>query len=135
MLLARLSKNVEDGLVSTPKGERFDPSVHMSKSEIETHLSLFDDGAVKIQSREEFNTGLQNYGGSVGQPKTGTYVLPKNVADKAISVADGEPRILEKLLGLDPGYLERNPILLDINKLAGLRVPSGNEAGAWQGMW
>lgn len=89
---ARLSKKVEDGLVGTPKGERFDLSVYMSKSEIETHLSLFDDGAVKIQSKEEFNKGLQNYGGSVGNPKTGTYVLPKNVADKDISVADGDPR-------------------------------------------
>ncbi|WP_438757897.1 hypothetical protein [Enterococcus sp. AZ126] len=132
---ARLSKKVEDGLVSTPKGERFDPSIYMSKAEIEAHLSIFDDGVVKIQSIEEFNNGLRKFGGSIGHPKTGTYVLPKNVVDKAISVSNGDPKVLEKLLGLEPGYLGKNPVLLDINKVDGLRVPTGNEAGAWQGLW
>lgn len=41
----------------------------------------------------------------------------------------------KKLLGLDLGYLGGNPFLLDINKLDGLRVASGNEAGDWQRMW
>ncbi|MBP2966859.1 hypothetical protein, partial [Acinetobacter baumannii] len=102
---AKLSKKLEDGLVSTPKGERLDPSVYMSKSEIEAHLSVFEDGVVKIQSKEEFNKGLQKFGGSIGHPVSGTYVLPKNVVDGAISVSDGNPKILEKLLGLEPGYL------------------------------
>ncbi|MFS7422324.1 hypothetical protein AB6878_03685 [Carnobacterium maltaromaticum] len=132
---ARLSQKVEDGLVSTPKGERLDPSVYMSKNEIDTHLSLFDDGAVKIQNKESFENAVNKYGSSIGDPDTGTYVMPKSVVDKAISVSNGDPRVLEKLLGLDPGYLGDTPILLDINKVDGLRVPTGNESGAWQGLW
>ncbi len=38
-------------------------------------------------------------------------------------------------IGLDPDYLVDTPILLDINKVDGLRVPAGNESGAWQGLW
>lgn len=132
---ARLSRKVKDGLVSLPNGERLDPSVYMSKAEIETHLSLFDDGAVKIQSKESFDNAVQRYGSSIGDPNTGTYVLPKNIVDKAISVSDGNPRVLEKLLGLEPGYLGETPILLDINKIDGIRIPTGNESGAWQGLW
>lgn len=36
---------------------------------------------------------------------------------------------------LDPGYLGDTPILVDINKVDGLKVPTGNESGAWQGLW
>ncbi|SEO11364.1 hypothetical protein SAMN04488134_1041, partial [Amphibacillus marinus] len=132
---ARLAKKVEDGLVSLPNGERLSPSVYMSKAEIDVHLSLFDQGAVKIQSKEAYFNAVQRYGGSIGDPKTGTYVLPKNVVDKAILVSDGNPRILENLLGLETGYLGEKPVLLDFNKIDGLRVPTGNEAGAWQGYW
>ncbi|WP_257963782.1 hypothetical protein [Carnobacterium maltaromaticum] len=132
---ARLSQKVEDGLVSTPNGKRLDPSVYMSKAEIEAHLSLFDDGVVRVQSKENFDFAINNYGPDIGDPKTGTYVMPKSVANKAISVADGNPRILEELLGLEPMSLGENPVLLDIKKATNIRVPSGNESGAWQGYW
>ncbi|MBC1738631.1 hypothetical protein HB984_14420, partial [Listeria seeligeri] len=132
---ARLSKKVEDGLVSLPNGKRLDPSVYMSKEEIETHLSLFDDGVVRVQSKKDFDFAIKNYGPDIGDPKTGTYVMPKSVADKAIKVADGNPRILEELLGLKPMSLGENPVLLDIKKTTNMRVPSGNESGAWQGLW
>ncbi|EAD3240397.1 hypothetical protein EA840_14645, partial [Listeria monocytogenes] len=132
---AKLSQKVENGIVSIPNGKRPDPSVYMSKKEIDTHLSLFDDGAVKIQSKESFENAVQRYGSSIGDPDTGTYVLPKNVVDKAISVSDGNPRVLEQLLGLDSGYLGDTPVLLDINRVDGIRIPTGNESGAWQGLW
>lgn len=101
----------------------------MSKKEIDTHLSLFDSGVVKIQSKESSENAVKRYGSSIGDPDTGTYVLPKNVVDKAISVSDGNPRDLEQLLGLDSGYLGDTPILLDINKVDGIRIPTGNESG------
>lgn len=91
---------------------------------------MFEYGAVKIQSKESFENTVKRYGSSIGDPDAGTYVLPKNVVDKAISVSDGNPRVLEQLLGLDPGYLGDTPILLDINKVDGIRVPTGNESGA-----
>ncbi|MBC1639961.1 hypothetical protein HB936_14110, partial [Listeria welshimeri] len=125
---ARISKKIEDGLVSIPIGKRLDSSVYMSKAEIEAHLSLFDDGVVRVQSKENFDFAINTYGPNIGDPKTGTYVMPK-------SVADGDPRILEELLGLEPMSLGENPVLLDIQKTTNIRVPSGNESGAWQGLW
>lgn len=132
---ARLSQKVEDGLVSTPNGNRPPPELYMSKKEIETHLSMFDDGSVKIQSKEAYENTVKLYGSSIGDPKTGHYVLPKSIVDKAIEASNGDPKVLEKLLGLEPGYLGNNPVLLDINKVENIRVPSGNESGAWQGYW
>ena len=38
-------------------------------------------------------------------------------------------------MGLDLGYLDNNPILLDIHKPSTIRMPSGNEAGAWSEYW
>jgi hypothetical protein len=38
-------------------------------------------------------------------------------------------------ISLDSGYLGDTHILVDINKVDGLKVPTGNESGAWQGLW
>ncbi len=91
-------------------------------------ITLFEDGAVKIQSKENFDFSVKMYGPNIGYPKTGTYVMLK-------SVADGNPRILEKLLGLEPMSLGEKTILLDIKNTSNIRVPSRFEAGAWQGFW
>nr|WP_228464735.1 hypothetical protein [Listeria seeligeri] len=99
-----------------------------------TQTYTTSDGTSQVIESVKENA-VQRYGSSIGDPDTGTYVLPKNVVDKAISVSDGNPRVLEKLLGLEPGYLGDTPILLDINKMDGIRIPTGNESGAWQGFW
>lgn len=44
--------------------------------------------------------------------------------------ADGDPRVLEKLLGLDEGNLGDSPIMIEPNEVENLRIPSGNEGGA-----
>ncbi|WP_419958000.1 ribonuclease YeeF family protein [Psychrobacillus psychrotolerans] len=132
---AKITKKIEDGIVSIPKGKRPNTELYLTKSEIEAHLSLFDDGVVKIQSKESFDNAVKLYGSNIGDPKTGTYVLPQNIVGKAISASEGNPRVLEKLLGLEPGYLGDTPVLLEITNAKNIRVPSGNEAGAWQGYW
>ena len=67
--------------------------------------------------------------GAVG-PLDGTFVMPASVADDLIKQANGDIRILEQLLGLDSGTLGKNPVRIDINHPTGLRMPTGNEAGA-----
>ncbi|KGL44145.1 hypothetical protein [Listeria newyorkensis] len=129
------SSKIEDGVISTPKGERPSPGRYMTDVEIKKHLALFDDGAVKIQSKEAFESSQKYYGSDIGDPLTGTYVLPKNTVSAAINASGGNPRVLEKLLGLEPGYLGDSPILLNIEKVNNIRIPSGNESGAWQGYW
>ena len=129
-----LSQNVVDGLISTPNGKR--PSVERvySQEEIATHLAMFEDGIVKVQSYEGYQMSAKMYGGTVGAEQ-GHYVMPKWVYKKAVQASNGNPRILEELLGLDEGYLGNNPVVIDINHYEGLRMPSGNEPGAFQGLW
>lgn len=55
--------------------------------------------------------------------------------DKAVEASNGNPRVLEELLGLEKGYLGEKPIMLNISEFENIRVPSGNESGAWQGFW
>ena len=97
-------------MISIPKGQKPDPSVYMSSLEINRHPAFFKEGVVQIQSRESFEKALQHYGGNIGHPETGTFVLPKSMVDKAIKASNDNPRILEELLGLEPGYLGDNPI-------------------------
>lgn len=61
--------------------------------------------------------------------------MPKSVADDVIKKANGDVRKLEELLGLNPGDLGDNPIRLDVPDTKNIRVPSGNEDGAWDGYW
>ena len=62
-------------------------------------------------------------------------MLPKSYVAQAITDSGGDVRKLEQLLGLDKGYFGDNPVLVEVAKPPGLRMPSGNEAGAnlrWQ---
>lgn len=43
--------------------------------------------------------------------------------------ADGNPRVLEKLLGLDEGSLGEHHIMIEPREVSNLRIPSGNEDG------
>jgi len=97
------------------------PSEYLDANYISTHLSKFDGGVTKITS--------YNPTGSVGPPG-GTFVLPKSQADLLIQQAGGDVNKLEDLLGLKRGDLGTNPFRIDINNPSGLRMPSGNEAGA-----
>lgn len=65
----------------------------------------------------------------------GAFIFPKDVAEAMIKEADGNPRVLEELLGLDRGYLGDSPLTINVKNPKNLRMPSGNEPGAWQGLW
>ena len=129
-----LSKKVEDGLISTPNGDRPLPKRYLSKKEIDEHLKLFEDGVVKIMSEKNYFYIKENRGGYIG-PESGQYVMPKFVYEKAVKASNGNPRILEELLGFDKGYLGENPISIEAKRLEYLKFPSGNENGAYQGLW
>ena len=131
---ADMSRKIVDGLISTEKGQRLDPSRYLSHQEIETHLNMFKDGVVKVISKEGFNKSVMEFGGNIG-PEKGHYVMPKFIYDKAVLASDGNPRVLEELLGLDRGYLGDSPLTINVKHPKNLRMPSGNEPGAWQGLW
>lgn len=110
-----------------PNGMRPNPSLYLSESYIETHLAQFENGVSKIAASAPTRS-------HVGPP-SGTYVIPKHVADDLIHKSGGSVAALERHLGLPPGSLGKLPVRIDIPSPKGLRMPSGNEAGAnphWQ---
>jgi len=120
-----LTEDFVDQMVSTPKGERPDPSTYMSQTEIDAHLTQFEGGVTKIKASAP--SGIEG-------PPGGTFVMPKAEADRLIAEAGGDVRQLEKLLGLKSGDLGASPVRVDIDNPSGLRMPSGNEIGA-NSMW
>jgi len=131
---AKLSAEDSASILELKNGERPKPEEIYSKSDIETHLSLFDGGVVKVMSKESFNDANKRFGGSIGHPN-GQYVLPKSVYEQALKASNGDPRVLEELLALESGYLGDSPVLIDIKNYQNIRIPSGNEPGAWDGLW
>ena len=115
-----------DDILNTLKGERPGPSTYLSKDYINRHLSYFKDGVTKIKSKAP--TDIEGVG-------LGTFVMPKTVADEVIRQAGGDVAILEKLLALNPGDLGTDPVRVDIKYPHNIRIPSGNEVGAWPGYW
>jgi hypothetical protein len=105
----------------TPKGQRPPPPTYIAPDVIKAHLTRFESGAVKVMP--------QAPQGVIGPPQ-GTFVLPKSYVAQAITDSGGDVRKLEQLLGVDKGYLGDNPVLVEVAKPTGLRMPSGNEPGA-----
>jgi Na+-transporting methylmalonyl-CoA/oxaloacetate decarboxylase gamma subunit len=113
-----------------PKGRRPNPTTYIPKEVIKATLSKFDKGATKIMTKKNF----KKYGPA---QKDGTsFVLPKEEADALL--ASGDKRAIEKALGLPKNFLDHDELVrVDFPepKELGLRIPSGNEAGAndlWQ---
>lgn len=50
---------------------------------------------------------------------------------KALKEADGDVSKLEKIFGMDEGDWGKNPVIVRIDDPQNLRIPDGNEMGAW----
>ena len=124
---APLTRAQADEITALPKGSRPDPSEYLSPQYIGEHLALFEDGATRFQLR----SGLDKYG--PGQVDGTSFVMPRAQADELLASAGGDPRALERALGLPEGQLDGNTLMrvdFEQPEQLGLRVPSGNEAGA-----
>ena len=117
-----LDQSVIDDILATAKGSRPNPSTYLPEEYITNHLAKFDEGITK------FAWGRPTYP-DVGHP-TGTFVMPKSVADDLLQKSGGDVKELERLLGLNPGDLGDAPVRIDIPEYTGLRMPTGNEFGA-----
>ena len=111
----------------TPKGQKPSPETYLSNDYINNHLQTFkESGAVKIMPNEPTGT----IGG-----KGGTFVMSGDELNEIIQYADGDVSKIETILGLDQGYLGKNPVIVSIEDTSSLRIPSGNELGAWPEYW
>ena len=52
--------------------------------------------------------------------------------DNIIKYSKGDISKIEDSLGFDRGYLGDDPVIVEINKPTGLRMPKGNELGAFR---
>ncbi|MCW8915457.1 MAG: DUF637 domain-containing protein, partial [Magnetovibrio sp.] len=114
-------------IVNTKDKSRPDPSTYMSDADIDAHLSLFDEGAVRLTSKE-----IIDVKGTIG-PSSGTFVMPKSEFDNLIIDTAGDLTLIEKRLGLSSGQLtsgETVAAYIAPSNMRNLRMASGNEDGA-----
>lgn len=124
---AGLTAEKRDEILAMEKGDRPDPSDYLSPEYIQSHMDKFHDGAARFMPE----SNLEKYG--IAQRDGTSFVMPKTEADALIDATRGDPRALERALGLPDGFLDsRNVVRIDIARPQefNLRIPSGNEAGA-----
>ncbi|CAJ1586154.1 hypothetical protein [[Mycobacterium] wendilense] len=122
-----LTDDKREEIISTEKGSRPDPTEYLSPEYIREHLSKFEEGAARFMPEDN----LSRYG--IGQRDGTSFVMTGADADHLVRTASGDPRAMEKALGLPVGFLDENAIVrIDIPDPGryNLRMPSGNEAGA-----
>jgi len=122
-----LSPEMRDDILGTEKGMRPDPSEYLSPEYIQEHLDKFSDGASRFMPE----TNLERFG--IAQIDGTSFMMTAHDADELLRIANGDPRVMERSLGLPEGFLEDNKIVrIDVAdpEQYNLRIPSGNEAGA-----
>lgn len=122
-----LTRTQLDEITAIPKGSRPAPSEYLPAQYVSDHLALFEDGATRFQLK----SGLDKYG--PGQVDGTSFVMPRAQADELLARTAGDPRALERALGLPEGQLDGQTLMrVDFDRPAelDLRMPSGNEAGA-----
>lgn len=126
-----------DSVVSW-KGDAPDPGDYLDADYIDQHLARFDDGASRIY----FSDALHTYG--PGQRDHTTFVFPTSELQKILDETGGDAHQIADRLGIEPQYFHVDNDLTkpikDVeirnfspDELSGLRMPSGNEAGANDG--
>ena len=117
--ILRISPNPDDGVF------RPNPRKYLSKEYRQAHKELFDDGVAAFVKDDYFIQKFGNFG-----REDGAFVFPKDVAKAMIKEADGNPRKLEALLGLDEGSLGDSPKMVLPQEVHNYRIPDGNEVGS-----
>ena len=89
------------------------------------------DEILAMQKGTRPDPNFEKYG--IAQRDGTSFVMPKNEADALMDATRGDPRALESSLCLPEGFLDSKKLVrIDIDRPEdfGLRLPSGNEAGA-----
>ncbi len=108
-------------------GRPVNPEDYLGKAYVTRHLSRFDDGATRFVVRSDFEQW------SVPKPDGTEFVMPRADADRLLLETGGNPRLLEKALGLKDNTLDFDELVrvdFDDPRSLNVRVPNGNEFGA-----
>lgn len=116
-------------ILDTPKGDRPPPVDYVPANRIAEHAASFENGG----SRFTLQSSIDRYG--LGQRDGTTFIMTRAEADQLLRDTGGDPRRLEQALGLPEGQLDNAQLVrVDFTPEAmddlGMRMPSGNEAGA-----
>ena len=116
-------------ILDTPKGDRPPPVDYVPASRIAEHATSFENGG----SRFTLQSSIDRYG--LGQRDGTTFIMTRAEADQLLLDTGGDLRRLEQALGLPEGQLDNAQLVrVDFTPEAmddlGMRMPSGNEAGA-----
>ena len=115
----KIKPDIERGII------RQNPQDYLPREYLEQHKKLFDDGVAAFVKDDFFIQKFGNFG-----REDGAFVFPKDVAKAMIKEADGNPRKLEALLGLDKGSLGDTPKMVLPQEIHNYRIPDGNEGGS-----
>ena len=107
-----------------------DPKTYLNPDYYQKHLEPFEKtGCYRIQRTDPMLPDDQ-YGGVLGH-SSGLFVTSGEDMMKALKEADGDVSKLEKIFGMDEGDWGKNPVIIRVDDPQHLRIPDGNEMGAW----
>jgi hypothetical protein len=128
-----LSEGKVREILDTPKRERPLPSTYLSSERIAAHLKDFTEtGAIKFTPAESIAKH-----GTLGPPG-GSFVISRREFETLVESTGGDLAKVEDKLQLRPGELTSGKTVIayiEPGDLQGLRMPSGRELGAWDGLW
>ena len=107
-----------------------DPKTYLNPDYYQKHLEPFEKtGCYRIQRTDPMLPDDQ-YGGVLGH-NSGLFVTSGEDMMKVLKEADGDVSKLEKIFGMDEGDWGKNPVIIRGDDPQHLRIPDGNEMGAW----
>ena len=107
-----------------------DPKTYLNPDYYQKHLEPFEKtGCYRIQRTDPMLPDDQ-YGGVLGH-NSGLFVTSGEDMMKVLKEADGDVSKLEKICGMDEGDWGKNPVIIRVDDPQHLRIPDGNEMGAW----
>ncbi|MFA0813905.1 hypothetical protein, partial [Microbulbifer epialgicus] len=109
------------------------PDDYLPADYIEEHQRLFDDGVVRFTFEDSYKK-YSTFG------PDGGFVMPRSTFDEAWEKSGGNLEEFEQLLELDAGYFsgsDKKPMIVAFDRadLGEVRIPRGNEGGAYEGKW
>lgn len=107
-----------------------DPKTYLNPDYYQKHLEPFEKtGCYRIQRTDPMLPDDQ-YGGVLGH-NSGLFVTSGEDMMKVLKEADGDVSKLEKIFGMDEGDWGKNLVIIRVDDPQHLRIPDGNEMGAW----
>lgn len=129
-----LSESKIKEVLKKAKGSRPHPSTYLSESYIKSHLKNFDEGASYFVPKDV----LDDFGRQLLGRVDGQFIMSKRELDLLWQETSGNFEKIEKALGINPGdWANRTMVRIDIPnpKNLNIRIPTGNEKGAIDGLW